>query len=184
MLHRTCNSAAGLKTWRLISGRRASSGVPSGTTVSHSWCSKRSRKAATLFTAIPFAACVEAKETDAAISALKRLYDLHQSGRLEINQAGMRRTATEFSPEVVRASLLQRWEEIILKRQNSSNAKRRLAPQETPRNSRRSKPSTLHVASDISPQAQPSRPGPRARLLRPDVRRAHGRRWLGISLLP
>lgn len=71
----------------------------------------------------PFAACMEATTAAAAIAEIKRLFALHQTGMLPINQTGVDRIAAEFAPEIVRGNLLRRWEEIIVKGRTSRRQK-------------------------------------------------------------
>lgn len=63
----------------------------------------------------PLPGCVEVKTASAAARELKRLQELHDSQVLSVNESGMRSTAKDFSPQKVRADLLRRWEEIILR---------------------------------------------------------------------
>jgi hypothetical protein len=86
----------------------------------------------------PFSGCIETTTVAAAILEIKRLFALHRSGMLSINQTGVDRIAAEFTPEIVRGNLLRRWEEIILRGQTSRSQKVRQssvpdAAQEAPR---------------------------------------------------
>jgi len=62
----------------------------------------------------PFPGCIEVKRAVAAQRELERLLALHRSQVLPTNDAGIRSIAKDFTPAVVRATLLRRWEEIIL----------------------------------------------------------------------
>jgi hypothetical protein len=62
----------------------------------------------------PFAGCVQATTADAARHAIQMLAARHRGGGLGLNTAGIEAIAREFTPAIVRANLLSRWEEIIL----------------------------------------------------------------------
>jgi hypothetical protein len=62
----------------------------------------------------PFVGCVQAVTADAARREIERLLALHRAARLGVNAAGVEAIAREFTPSIVRANLLRRWEEIIL----------------------------------------------------------------------
>jgi hypothetical protein len=62
----------------------------------------------------PFNGCVHTPTADSARREIERLHALHKSGRLSVNTAGIEAIAHEFTPAIVRANLLRRWEQIIL----------------------------------------------------------------------
>lgn len=62
----------------------------------------------------PFAGCSKVVDVDGACNEIERLRDLHACQSLKLNEEGRQIVAREFSPNVVRARLLQRWKEIIL----------------------------------------------------------------------
>lgn len=61
----------------------------------------------------PFSNCIHATAPDAARLELERLFNLHESQKLFLNEAGIRMIAREFTPERVRANLFSRWAEVI-----------------------------------------------------------------------
>jgi len=71
----------------------------------------------------PLPGCVNVKSASLAILELKRLACLHEKQNLELNRAGLEVVEREFSEEVVRKNLLNRWEEIILSSCRLSNVK-------------------------------------------------------------
>ena len=58
--------------------------------------------------------CVQVTSAEAACSELERLRDLHSSHSLALNEQGRQIVARDYSPEVVRSRLLDRWKTIIL----------------------------------------------------------------------
>lgn len=64
----------------------------------------------------PFAACRQATTAQEARHEIQRLLELHNSGRLLMNEGGIRLIAREFAADTVRDNLLKRWEDIILSR--------------------------------------------------------------------
>jgi len=80
----------------------------------------------------PFGACAHAATPSQAREQLERLWALHGSKTLKLNDEGMRLIAQDYSPEKVRANLFQRWEEIISFREKQPlGAQRRLADDRT-----------------------------------------------------
>lgn len=61
----------------------------------------------------PFAACIQAKDTQAARRELELLLNLHCSQMLSLNEDGMRLIIEEFTPESVRTNLFRKWAEIL-----------------------------------------------------------------------
>jgi hypothetical protein len=61
----------------------------------------------------PFVACSHSTDARAARLELERLFALHNSNSLSLNEAGIQAVAHEFNPERVRATLLNKWAEII-----------------------------------------------------------------------
>jgi hypothetical protein len=61
----------------------------------------------------PFPGCVRASDASAARLELERLRDLHQTGRLHLNETGRRIVESEFRPEAIRSGVLRRWKAII-----------------------------------------------------------------------
>jgi glycosyltransferase involved in cell wall biosynthesis len=77
----------------------------------------------------PFPASILVNDVEEACKELIRLRDLHKSGNLGLNEAGLEAIATNFSSQTVRADLLARWERVILASEQDSrrvnpNAKR------------------------------------------------------------
>jgi hypothetical protein len=61
----------------------------------------------------PFAACVRVNDAGAARFELERLLELHKSRRLSLNEEGIRTIEESFRPANVRATLFQKWGEIL-----------------------------------------------------------------------
>ena len=61
----------------------------------------------------PFVACSHSTTAHTALLELERLHGLHNSKSLFLNEAGIRAIAQEFNPGRVRATLLNKWAEII-----------------------------------------------------------------------
>jgi hypothetical protein len=59
---------------------------------------------------------MQASTADAARQEIGALAAQHRAGALGLNEAGIDAIAREFTPSIVRANLLSRWEEIILAR--------------------------------------------------------------------
>ena len=61
----------------------------------------------------PFSSCIQATTASAARVELQRLFNLHESNALRVNEEGIRAIAAEFTPKRVRANFLERWAQII-----------------------------------------------------------------------
>jgi hypothetical protein len=70
----------------------------------------------------PFMGALVARNETAARIEIQRLHDLHDSGKLEINRAGMKFVQENFSPTRIRDGILSRWEEIIAANPQSASS--------------------------------------------------------------
>jgi len=70
----------------------------------------------------PFPHCIYSTSIDMDVAELERLYSLHQSKNLPLNQDGMNFMTERFSPERIKREFLQRWREIILAPESSFHA--------------------------------------------------------------
>jgi hypothetical protein len=61
----------------------------------------------------PFPEAGVAADATSGYEQLQRLYEMHQQGTLQLNQAGADHIATHFSPAVIRQGILTRWKRII-----------------------------------------------------------------------
>jgi hypothetical protein len=61
----------------------------------------------------PFPASIQAATAEEAQCEIQRMLRLHAAGNLLLNQAGIKVVDEVFSPEKVRATLFQQWEQII-----------------------------------------------------------------------
>ncbi|HET8924039.1 MAG TPA: hypothetical protein VFN26_13705 [Candidatus Acidoferrum sp.] len=68
----------------------------------------------------PFSACIQVTSASQVREQLQRLLDRHQSRTLNLNEAGIRLIAQDYSPERVRANLFQKWGEIISAREKQA----------------------------------------------------------------
>lgn len=71
-----------------------------------------------------FPHCVQTANVEQDQLEIERLYALHQSGALQLNQAGIKVVAENFSPERIKENYLQRWREIILSTESKEAGKR------------------------------------------------------------
>jgi hypothetical protein len=67
----------------------------------------------------PFPGCIPVAGAAAACLEIERLRDLHASKVLDRNEIGRQLIARDFDPQIVRARLLDRWQRIILDRENA-----------------------------------------------------------------
>jgi glycosyltransferase involved in cell wall biosynthesis len=79
----------------------------------------------------PFPGCVHVAEVGPACKEIERLRDLHASQTLNLNENGRQVVAQDFSPQVVRSRLLQRWKEIILGPDRAPSSSRVYLPSAT-----------------------------------------------------
>jgi hypothetical protein len=66
-----------------------------------------------------FPGCIHVADAAEACSEIERLRDLHAARTLELNETGRQIIARDFDPRVVRARLLDRWQRIILDKQDA-----------------------------------------------------------------
>jgi hypothetical protein len=62
----------------------------------------------------PLAGCIQVTTVEETCQELNKLKATHESGNLRLNQVGRQYIADSYGPEVVRAEVLRRWEQIIL----------------------------------------------------------------------
>jgi len=62
----------------------------------------------------PFPGCRQVTTVHATVREIERLRDLHSSKKLQLNHEGLEVIARDYHKDVVRARLLERWEQMIL----------------------------------------------------------------------
>jgi len=70
----------------------------------------------------PFPGCIQATSSERARAEILRLHAAHQAKSLQVNAAGADIIAREFSPVRIKQNILQRWEDVILRSEQGSNA--------------------------------------------------------------
>ena len=61
----------------------------------------------------PFSTAIHARETGAARLQIERLWDLHQTGLLDLNRPSAELIARDFSPAKIKTDMLCRWKHIV-----------------------------------------------------------------------